>query len=275
MKKFSKFLHKALENQPAPDIKSALMVTEALYDAWRHPGTPMDVGLSIDHGLRKYFDPGTDEHSDINDAFAQSHRVETHIQPQSSCYVSSRYNIEAHIRFYRAGETIPIYQLSAGLAEGKLIFQTREALGNFIWTRLVVDIGLLTSPRQVPLQIQHTLDIGVSCDEILRLRYGGTLNDPPPRGGDYFHVVHFVGKREVSSVKIMASPCYEYVVDIGHGLVLYPDGDGFLKNLPLQATIHRCQKWAVQKFNPAEWSKDVPIKTLQELIPTKKAVRQP
>lgn len=264
MKKITKFLHKALEGSPA--IEPALTITEALYCACReHPTAQLYLVPPVDADMARYFEPTRPEYSDIKDAFDQSHRVETHIQPRSSCFVSEEYDIEVHIRFYRTGEKSPIYRLSAALADGKLVFQTRDAGLDFIRRSKIVAIERLAEAQIVPSSNSDWLGIGLSDKELLRVRYTHTMNDSPPRGGDYFRIQHFKKLREVSTIQIKASPCYEYLVDIGHGLVLYPHGKGILKNIPLRPVMHRCTEWAVRKFNPAEWNKDVPMKPVQEL----------
>lgn len=263
MKKITKFLHKALEGNPA--IEPALTITEALYMSSQRPSIAASVGLKIDDGMDEYFDPSTAEHSDIRDAFDQSHRVETHIQPRSSCFVSDEYDTEVHIRFYRAGEKSPIYRLSAALADGKLIFCTKEAGLDFIRKSKIVAIERLSAAHIVPFDNWDWTGIGLSENEFLRVQYTHTMNDWPPRGGDYFRIQHFKKMREVSTIQIKASPCYEYLVDIGHGLVLYPHGKGISKDMPFKPVMHRCTEWAVRKFNPTDWNKDVPMKPVQEL----------
>lgn len=264
MKKITKFLHKALEGNPA--IEPALTITEALYCACReHPTAQLYLVPPVDPDMAQYFEPTRPEYSDIKDAFDQSHRVETHIQPRSSCFVSDKYDTEVHIRFYRAGEKSPIYRLSAALADGKLVFQSREAGLDFIRRSKIVGIERLAEPHIVPFDSWDWVGIGLSDSEFLRVQYTHTMNDWPPRGGDYFRIQHFKKLREVSTIQIKASPCYQYLVDIGNGLVLYPHGKGISKDMPFQPVMHRCTEWAVQKFNPAKWNKDVPVKSVQEL----------
>lgn len=264
MKKSAKFVHNSLEGNPA--IVPALTITEALYIACHHPNIPMPVCLKIDGGMGKYFDRKTAMHSDLKDAFEQSHRVETHIQPRTSCFVSSRHIIEVHIRFYPTGKKTPIYRLSAGLENDRIILQTYEAGLDFIRRSKIIPIEKLSEAHIVPFDVWDWMGISLSNDEFLRLRYTSTMNDLPPRGGDHFRIQRFRKMREVSTIHIKASPCYQYLVDIGHGLVLYPHGKAIPKSIPLQPLMHRCGEWAVRKFNASDWDKDVPMKSAQELL---------
>lgn len=271
IKKFTTFLHKALEGNPA--IGPALTITEALYCACRELPTAEKLYLAtpVDPRMALYFAPTRREYSDITNAFDQSQRVETHIQPRTSCHVNPEYTREVHIRFYRAGEKTPIYRLSAALADGKIIFQSSEVGRDFIRRKKkIVGIERLTQPQQVCMSVDDPLDIRLLHDEVLRVRYGGTLNYWPPHGGDYFHIQHFKKQRKISEVDIKASPCYQYLVDIGHGLVLYPHGDSVVKEMPFQPAMRRCTEWAVRKFNPVDW-KDMPIKSVEELTVAEKA----
>lgn len=262
--KFSKFIHKTLRNSSA--IEPALAIAEALYCA---SGNRVMIGRGflprMDGGMDAYFNQNTPEFSDIQDAFEVANRVETHIEPRTSCYVNSAYPIEVHIRFYRPGEKAPIYRLSAGLSEDRLVFQTREADVEFIRRSNIISHEKLAKAHVLPSSNREVFDVGLSGVEILRVQYAGTINDHPPRGGDFFRIQLLRERQVVSSLRILASPCYQYLVDIGHGLVLYPHGKGIEKAMPYQPVMLRCREWALQRFDASAWPEGVPIKQAEQL----------
>lgn len=267
MRKFSKFIHKALwSTNPNRNIDSALTVAEALYSCARLPQSTVPMGCNVDPEMGLYFKRGVEEYSDICDAFEQSHRIETHILPRSY-YIDDHYDTEVRVLFYRAGETKPLYRISAALAaDGQLVFQTRETADDFVRKSQIVGIVCLTKGQLVEMSTHESLDIGLPDDEVLRVRYAGTLNAGYPRGCDYFLIQHFKQNRQMSSsVQIAVSPYYQYVAAIGYGLVLHPGKKSVIKDFPFSRQAERCLEWNVRKFDKREWPKDVPVKPLHEL----------
>ena len=129
----------------------------------------------------------------------------------------------------------------------------------------------------VPDDIWHHVDVPleVSHDpyQFLRIGYGGTQRgrfwEPsgPRDEFDYIQVAHFTRWKVKESYTICVQPFYQYVVDLGHGLMLVPSKEEM--PIPHRPDWHRNKGWEVWKHDSADW-KDTPIKKAGELLEPKK-----
>jgi hypothetical protein len=140
---------------------------------------------------------------------------------------------------------------------------------DFFKNGLMPKVVQLTSSREVPNDVDAPFRISVGKDEVLEMKYGGSIMGGGRDACDFYHIKHFKNWQKRSHITIKVSPFYEYLVDIGYGLVLHPNGE-LIKSIPLSPPIRRCKSWAVRVFNPSDW-KDAPIKTLEEVAELKVA----
>jgi len=254
---------------PPPDLRKVCRLATDLWDSTRnnpYPTTPIGRVSDLDAFFME-----TPRHAELCAAFKQAYRVETRILLRRDREKHPDHDIEMQIRFFRGRPREQFYYLIV-LFDKKtkdLMLGERWKGLNFYSKTVALQMSQLVESQIVPRNTDCPVNIAIKDGETLRIRWGGWYRNHFPHGLDRFHVHHFRNGSQVSFVTIAPSSFCQYLVDLGHGLVLHPGtrvGEEVISQNQSLPDLHRCKDWSVRLYNRAEWGKGVPVKTAAELI---------